>query len=119
VRPSKAAAIAVAAAVLASCSFENHNEREADRITRAVIANDLKPVQSDIAKGVAITRVQIAQWSDELNAQGKLESIKETSAGCPPAWHCFAVKFQKREYVERLRFDENGKVADWTFHMAP
>ncbi|MBV8531645.1 MAG: hypothetical protein JO104_10035 [Candidatus Eremiobacteraeota bacterium] len=102
---------------LASCSFQNRNEREADRITRAVIANDLKPVESDIAKGVAITRVQVAEWSDELNGQGKLLSIKEVPANCEPGWHCFDVKFQKHEYVERLRFDENGKVVNWNFHM--
>lgn len=104
-------------ALLAGC-FQNRNEREADRITKAVIANDFKPVQSDVAKGISITRVQIAQWSDELNAQGKLLSIKETPDNCTTGWHCFNVKFQKRAYVERLRFDENGKVVNWDFHMA-
>jgi hypothetical protein len=112
-------ALAGAAALLASCSFQNRNEREAERVTRAVIANDLQPVQGDVAKGVAITRVQIAQWSDELNAQGKLLSVKEMTEGCRAGWHCFDVKFQKREYVERMRFDENGKVVNWNFHMAP
>ena len=107
-----------ALAALAGCSFENRNEREADRITRAVIANDLRPVQNDIAKGITITRVKVAQWSDELNAQGKLYSVKETTAGCDPGWHCFNVKFQKHDYFERIRFDENGKVVDWNFHMA-
>jgi len=106
------------AVLLVGCSFQNRNEREADRITRAVIANNLQPVQSDIAKGVAITRVQIAEWSDELNAQGKLISVKETTANCDPGWHCFDVKFDKRSYVERMRFDENGKVVNWNFHMA-
>ena len=108
-----------ALALLAGCSFENRNEREADRITRAVIDNDLRPVQNDIAKGITITRVKVAQWSDELDAQGKLLSVKETTAGCDPGWHCFNVKFQKHDYVERLRFDENGKVVDWDFHMSP
>ena len=106
-----------AASLLASCSFQNRNEREAQRITRAVIANDFKPVQDDVAKGIAITRVQIAQWSDELNSQGKLLSVKETPATCDPGWHCFAVKFQKHTYVEKMRFDENGKVVNWNFHM--
>ncbi len=109
---------ALAAFVLASCSFQNRNEREADHITRAVIANDFRPIEGDIAKGVSITRVQIAQWSDELNAQGKLISIKETPATCDPGWHCFDVKFQKHDYLERMRFDENGKVVNWDFHMA-
>jgi hypothetical protein len=102
---------------LTGCSFQNRNEREAERITRAVIDNDLKPVQADLAKGVAITRVQVAEWSDELNAQGKLLSVKETTANCEPGWHCFDVKFDKHEYAERMRYDENGKVVDWRFHM--
>jgi len=108
-----------AAAILAGCAFQNHNEREAERITRAVVGNDLRPVQDDLAKGIAITRVKVAQWSDELNAQGKLLAVKETTAGCDPGWHCFDVKFQKHDYAERMRFDESGKVVDWDFHMAP
>jgi hypothetical protein len=110
---------AAAIGVLAACSFQNGNEREADRITRAVISNDLRPVQDDIAKGVAITRVKVAQWSDELNDQGKLVSLKETTTDCEPGWHCFDVKFEKHAYVERMRFDENHKVVNWDFHMAP
>jgi hypothetical protein len=117
--PRLRVAIAVAAAlVAASCSFQNRNEREAQRITNAVMANDLRPVNDDIAKGIAITRVQVAEWSDELNAQGKLLSLKETTADCTPGWHCFVAKFQKHTYVERMRFDENGKVVSWNFHMA-
>jgi hypothetical protein len=116
VRAAQTFAIAAAVA-LASCSFQNRNEREADRITRAVVNNDLRPVENDIAKGVTITRVQVAQWSDELNSQGKLLSVKETPSDCAAGWHCFVVKFQKHAYVERLRFDENGKVVNWNFHM--
>jgi hypothetical protein len=106
-------------AAAAGCSFQNRNEREAERITRAVIGNDLKPVQDDIAKNVAITRVKVAEWSDELNAQGKLISLKEATTNCNPGWHCFNVKFEKHDYVEHMRYDENGKVVDWNFHMAP
>jgi hypothetical protein len=112
----RALLVAGAAVLVASCSFQNRNEREAERITRAVMANDLRPVQSDIAKGVAIRRVQIAEWSDELNDQGKLLSVKETTTGCRPGWHCFDVKFQKRAYLERMHLDENGKVTNWNFH---
>ena len=110
--------VAMALAV-AGCSFQNRNEREAEKITNAVIANDLRPVQNDIAKGIDITRVQVAEWSDELNAQGKLLSLKETTENCSPGWHCFVVKFQKHTYLERMRLDENGKVANWSFHMVP
>lgn len=117
---SRAATIALAAALLlcAGC-FQNRNEREADRITRAVIDNNLKPVEGDIAPGIAVTRVKLAEWSDELNAQGKLISVKEFTQGCAPGWHCFNAKFQKHDYIERMRLDEHGKVVDWNFHMAP
>lgn len=105
-------------AALTACAFENGNEREADRITRAVINNDMKPVENDIAKGISITRVKVAEWSDELGAQGKLLSVKETTAGCKSGWHCFVVKLEKHTYLERLRFDENRKVVNWNFHLA-
>jgi hypothetical protein len=29
------------------------------------------------------------------------------------------VKFEKRPYVEHMQLDENGKVVNWNFHMAP
>lgn len=108
---------AAVVAALAGCAFQNGNEREAGRITKAVMDNDLRPVQDDIGKGVAITRVKVAEWSDELNAQGKLISIKETPGNCEPGWHCFEVKFEKHTYLERMRFDENHKVVNWNFHM--
>jgi hypothetical protein len=112
------ALVAVACvASLAACSFENRNEKEADRITRAVIDDDLRPVQGDIAKGVTIPRIKVAEWSDELSAQGKLLSIKETPDSCAPGWHCFNVKFEKHPYVEHMQLDENGKVVNWNFHM--
>jgi len=104
---------------LAACSFQNKNEREADKITHAVMNNDLRPVTDDIAKGVDIPRVKVAQWSDELNAQGKLLSIKETPSNCEPGWHCFEAKFEKHVYLEHMRLDENGKVVNWTFKMSP
>ncbi len=111
--------ILAAAGALAACSFQNKDEREADKITHAVMNNDLRPVADDIAKGVTIPRVKVAEWSDELNAQGKLVSIKEVPTGCEPGWHCFEAKFDKRVYLERMRLDENGKVVNWNFRMAP
>jgi len=102
---------------LAACSFQNRYEREAEKITRSVMANDLRPVQDDIAPSIKITRVKIAEWSDELGAQGKLLSVKEHTP-CDPGWHCFDVKFEKRTYAERLQLDDTGKIVSWSFHMA-
>lgn len=112
-----APALICAALLLAGCSFENKYEREADKITHAVMNNDLTPVKNDIAPGVDISRVKIAEWSDELSAQGKLESVKETTP-CDPGAHCFIVKFEKHTYREELAMDDQGKVTHWTFRMA-
>lgn len=112
-------AAGVAAALLSGCSFQNKYEREADRITNAVANNNMQPVQGDLAPNVKLTRVQVAAWSDELSSQGKLVSIKETTAGCTPGYHCFDVKFEKASYVEMLRMDDEGKVTEWHFHAAP
>ncbi len=106
-----------AALLLAGCSFENKYEREADKITRAVMNNDMTPVKNDIAPGVNMSRVKIAEYSDELSAQGKLESIKETTP-CDPGFHCFTVKFEKRTYLEDLAMDDQGKVTRWNFKPA-
>jgi len=114
------AVLALGCAVLvAGCSFENKYEREAEKITRAAMANNLSPVQNDLAKGLNISRVQVAEWSDELNAQGKLESIKEITTGCDPGAHCFDVKFEKHTYFEELFLDDQDKVTSWRFKMKP
>ena len=113
----KKAFAAIALALLAACSFQNRNEREAEKLTRAAMNNDFGPVQSDIAKGTHITRVQIAEWSDELSEQGALKSVKETTEGCSPGVHCFNVSFDKHDYFETMRLNEEGKVVDWHFHM--
>lgn len=108
---------ALCAAVLAGCSFQNKYEREADKITRAVMANDLSPVKNDLSPDLHITRVQIAAAADELDDQGKLESVKEVK--CPPDMagiHCFVVKFEKGTYHETLAMDDQDKVTEWRFH---
>jgi len=110
-------ALALAGLVLTACSFQNKYERQADAITKAVMANNLAPVQDELAKGIKLDRVRVAEWSDELNDQGKLESIKETQP-CDPGVHCFKVTFEKHVYDEKMSLDENGKVTHWAFHMA-
>lgn len=108
-------ALGAVAALLAGCSFQNQYEREATRVTEAVMKNDLQPVQNDIATGISIPRVQVAEWADELDAQGKLLSLKETTAHCAPGAHCFTVRFQKGNYLEMMRLDEKGKIVYWHF----
>jgi len=108
--------ILATAVLLSSCSFQNKYERQAQSVTQAVINNDLRPVQNEIAPGVAITRVQIAEWSDQLNAQGKLKSVVETKTNCAVGLHCFIVTLTKGTDIEQMRLDENGKIVGWRFH---
>jgi hypothetical protein len=112
-------AVLAAVAALAACSFQNPYESEAQKFTEAVAKNDLTPVQGDIADGIKITRVQVAEWSDELAPQGKLVSVKETTTACPPESHCFDVKFEKKNYVEVMRLDDKGKIKSWRYFPAP
>lgn len=100
--------------VVAACSFQNKYERQAEDITKAMMNNDLRPVQNEIAPNIHITRVQVAEAADELGSQGRLLSVKENTQ-CDPGLHCFDVKFEKRSYTERMRLDENGKVVAWTY----
>ena len=73
-----------AAATLAACSFQNKYERETGDITRAVMSNDLRPVSGDIAPGVNIPRVKVAEWSDELNAQVNSSRSKRRRTNARP-----------------------------------
>jgi len=109
-----------AVTMLAACAFENKYESEADKISKAVIANDISPIKGDFSPNLTITRVAVAAAADELGAQGKLESVKEVTP-CPKGagYHCFHVKFEKHVYDEWLSMDDTGKVTSWGYHMAP
>ena len=109
------ASAAALSLLLVSCGGENRAERLADRLTQAVQNNNLAPMQSDLATGVRITRVMVAEASDELAPLGKIESVKEVKP-CDPGIHCLVVKFQKATYNEQIRLDENGKIVAWKFH---
>jgi hypothetical protein len=113
-------ALALATVALAACGGPNKNEREADKITRAVIANDMRPVIDDFDPSVKpkITRVKVAQLSDELSAQGAYKGLKENDQGCDPGYVCFDVQFDQRPYRERMQIGSDGKVRDWWIHAA-
>jgi hypothetical protein len=101
---------------LTGCATQNKYEHEADTITRAVMANDAAAVQKEFAPGIPITRVRVASYADELDAQGKLVSVKEQTQ-CTPGYHCILVKFEKNVYLERLQLNDQNQVTSWTFHM--
>ncbi len=116
-------ALVLAALSVAGCSGQNRNEREADKITRAVISNNMEPVMGDLDPAIKgqITRVRVAELSDELNQQGAYQGLKQTAAPwCnSTVYVCFDVKFATRPYREEMKVGSDGKVQYWWIHAAP
>lgn len=108
----------LALAVLAGCASHNKYEQQADKLTRAVVANDMSSVKDDFDPSMQgqVTRVKVAELSDELNAQGAYKGLKENDQNCPPAAHCFDVTFEKRSYREALAMNDRNKVTAWRIH---
>lgn len=105
--------------LLAACA--SPNERLADSITRAVIANDLSPVIKRLDPRIegVLTRIRVAQLSDELSAQGSYDGLHQTKdSWCPQEALCFDVQFAKGTYHEVMRLAHNGKVRYWWIRAA-
>ena len=105
-------------AMLAGCASQNKYEKQADKLTRAVVANDMSTVKDDFDPSMQgqITRVKVAELSDELNSQGAYKGLKENDANCPPAAHCFDVTFEKGSYREAIAMNDKNKVTAWRIH---
>lgn len=116
-------ALAFALLSVAACGGPSRNQREADKITRAVIANDMTPVMNDLDPAIKgeITRVRVAELSDELNQQGAYQGLTQTTASwCDTSkYTCFDVKFASRPYLEKIKVGSDGKVQYWWIHAAP
>ena len=108
-------ALASIAAVLAGCSFQNKYEAEAQKITEAVQKNDMSPLKNDLGPNVKLTRVQIANWSDQLSEEGKIKSVKEVTPCDREGFHCLKVTFEKGTVDEWLLMDDQNKVVNWHF----
>lgn len=90
-------------------------------MTRAVIANDLSPVMNRLDPGIEgeLTRVRVAEISDQLNAQGAYQGLHQASgAWCPQAALCFDVQFEKAPFHEIMKLSKDGKVKYWWIRAA-
>jgi len=100
---------------------ENKNESEATRITQAIVNNNMQPVERDfnaLARTQLENRGKVGRLSDDLNALGKLKSVKEdTPKDSRPLYHHFSATFEKGTWVEDMTYDGDGKVA--SFHVHP
>jgi len=85
------------AILLGGCSTKNRYEREADKITNAVIADNMGPVFNDFDSSAqpTIRRVAVARLADELNGQGKFLGVQEVQVQNEgPTTHTFNAKFE-------------------------
>jgi hypothetical protein len=112
---------AAAALALAGCFGENQYEKMADQVTKAIIANDMRPVEKDfnaIVRPKLLDRGRVGTLSDQLNTLGPLKRIKEnTPSGARPGEHMFAAEFQKATWSEDMTVDSDGKIA--SFYVRP
>lgn len=113
-------AAAALAVLITGCSTQNKAEKEADKITKAVIANNMAPVMGDFDSQmrVKVTPIVVAQLSTELNGEGKYQSIKEvTPPNSAPGEHDFDAQFEKHMYSEVMVLDDSGAVRSWHIKM--
>ena len=112
----------LAALSVTACSHQNGHERLAEQITRAVVANDVSPVMEHFDPRIEgeLTRVRIAELSDQLNAQGAYQGLHQTSGQwCPQDALCFDVQFEKAPFHEIMKLAKDGKVKYWWIRAAP
>jgi len=100
---------------------ENRYEQLATDVTRAIAANDMRPVEKDfnaIRRPKREDRAKVGGLSDFVNAEGKLKNVKEqTPPDAKSGTHRFVATFEKGQRAEDLTVDADGKVVD--FHVTP
>jgi hypothetical protein len=105
--------------MLTGCFGPNNSERLADRVTTAIIANDMRPVEKEfnaIVRPKLENRQMVGRLSDQLNTLGRFKGVRETtSRGAPGGAHTFEADFEKAKWVEDMTIDQDGKIA--TFHV--
>lgn len=118
-------AAVLAALSLAACGGPSRDQRDADAMTRAVINNDMRPVMKDIDPSLEgqITRIRVAELSDELNAQGAYKGLTDATkeAWCDKTRYtgCYVANFANRPYQEVIKLGSDGKIQYWWTHAAP
>ena len=111
--------LVLAVLALAACAGENANEKLADRVTQAVVSNDMRPVEKDFnaLTRPKLTRGAVGRLSDELNALGKFQRTHETTPKDQTSGrHTFEAVFDKATWHEDMTLDEEGKIAAFYVH---
>jgi hypothetical protein len=124
-RSGKLAALAAALGLgLAACGGENHYEQLADQVTKAIVVNDMRPVEKDfnaLARPQLENRAKVGALSDQLNALGTFSGAHEdkSAEGTDPNIHVFKAVFSKGAWQIMMRIDADGKISAFQIHPPP
>jgi len=94
----------------------------ANRVTTAVIVNDMRPVEKEfnaIVRPKLENRQLVGRLSDQLNALGRFKGVRETTPrDASDGKHTFEADFEKAKWVEDIVIDADGKIAAFHIHQA-
>ncbi len=111
--PSSALSGALLSFALTSCGTNAETPAQlADRITRAVYANDLDTTLAsfDDATKRAVTRTDLGALSDRMHALGTISAIKERSGNADTGRYEYDVTFTGGSLLVQMRVDPSGRV---------
>jgi hypothetical protein len=108
----------------AGCFGPNQYEKQADTVTKAVIANDMRPVEKDFNAVVwpkLEDRGKVGQLSQELNNLGTFKGVKEEQLtnAAPARAHKFVATFDKGQRTVCMLYDPVGKIQVFDVHSSP
>jgi hypothetical protein len=98
----------------------NHYEHLANDVTKALVNNDMRPVEPEfnaLRRPELENRAKVGALSNFVNAEGAFKGVKEdTPSGSPDGFHHFIAHFAKGDLSENLTVDADGKIAKFDVH---
>ncbi len=98
---------------MSACASHSNDPRQlADRITRAVYANDFDTTVADFddATRKSVTRSGVGDLSDKMHALGNYESLGQRRAEPDTGKYAYDAHFSNGTMLVELRVDPSGKV---------
>lgn len=108
----------VALACVTACSG-NDPAATADKITRAVYANDLDTTVADFDDQTKkdVSRGELGEISDMMHGMGDYKSLTQRSANADTGRYEYDAAFTKGSLLIQLRIDASGKIG--AYRVAP
>ncbi len=119
VRALVAGSIVVAVSLGGCASSQSDPKGTAEKITRAVYADDYDSTTADFDAGTKtdVTRTELGAISDRMHVLGALQTFSQRSADPTAGKFQYDANFEKGAMLVEIRFDPDGKVA--AYRVAP